>query len=179
MPQAPLRRSTAVAALVAAAALTACDGEAPFAPSLPIVSGFREDAAGLTMWTGAPCEQVTEVRYVFEADDGTLVRAIFTSAAPRTLERLAIGPRLAGFSVEEALPPGFVWDSYETLTVTFETSEGPRPVTTDLEPVVSGTSTHAADEYYVRGEGWLDADQIRAGDTEDFLTVCTPDPADS
>lgn len=179
MPQDSLRRSTAVAAVVLAAALAACDGEAPFAPSLPLVSGFRADGAALQMWTGAPCEQVTEVRYVFKADDGTLVRAIFTSAAPQTLERLTIGRELAGFSVEEALPQDFAWDAYQSLTVTFETSEGPRPVTTNLGPVATGTSTHAADEYYVRGEGWLDADQIRAGDTEDFLTVCTPDPEDS
>ncbi|WP_262852712.1 hypothetical protein [Mumia quercus] len=180
MPRLALRRSTAVAALVVVAAgLTACDGDAPYAPSLPLVSGFRSDGTALQMWAGAPCEQVTEVRYVFRADDGTLVRAVFTSAKPQTLERLVIGRDLPGFAVEEALPEDFAWDAYQALTVTFETREGPRPVTTNLGPLASQTSPHGEDEYYVRGEGWLDEDQIRAGDTKDFLTVCTPDPADS
>ncbi|PJJ57043.1 hypothetical protein CLV56_1262 [Mumia flava] len=154
-------------------------GTAQFEPSLPLVAGLRADGDALVVDPGTPCESVDQLWLLFRSDDAPSVRTVLDADAPQTVDSFTVGADLPGFTVREPLPPGFDWRDYDAVDLGTDSATGFAGTTSvELQPVVDGATEHAGDDtFYVTDAGWLTHDEILAGNTEEFLTMCTPDPA--
>ncbi|TNC42291.1 hypothetical protein [Mumia zhuanghuii] len=170
---------TPVALLLAVGLVMACDPAGTTLPELPKVAALRAPASALEILTGPPCEGVTRIRLMFTAADGTLVRTVVEAPRPRTVEQLTVGVAPEGFTVTEPLPPAFDWRDFEELSIDAGPGDGwVGRATVPLAEVAAGGAEHADDAAaFVPGAGWLDAAEISARDGEDFLMLCTPEPA--
>lgn len=165
--------------------LAACDGDgdwdpdAQFAPSLRPAVGVRVTDGDLRVWTGTPCPRVTRVRLTFDpgADDGASWEVTSRRRGGALLETLRVDGRNPGFRVTEPLPEGYDWTTADRLSFSADAAAEVWGTSTDLAVVREGSADHAPDVYYFDHVGWLDADGVAAGNGEEFLTPCTPDPA--
>ncbi|MGH1565683.1 hypothetical protein [Mumia sp. DW29H23] len=172
-------RRLAVAAALALGVVTiaACDGDAPFAPSLPSAAGYRDDAGALAIWTGTPCTGVTRVALTFTTTDDERVRLVLRAQEPGvTVERLDLARPDPAFTVDEALPAGFDWRDAERISLLMDASEPSWSSTVAVADVVDGSPDHGAGTYLFDDLGWKDQDDVRAENGSSFLTLCTPDP---
>jgi len=170
--RAPVLAATLATLVLASAA--SCDDPAPYAPSMDRVVALRADGPVVQAWTTGPCEGVTRVVWLFDADDAAPVRQVLDAEQPTTVERLSSDRTPAGFEVSQALPAGFDWRRYERVEVLLDGAEGALGGEGDLAPLAD-SGAHRG-EYHLDDVGWLDEAAVRSGDGTDFLGACTPDP---
>ncbi|WP_066899004.1 hypothetical protein [Mycolicibacterium houstonense] len=190
-----MRRLFCVLAIMAVALpLSACwafRGD-PFETSLPSSNlGLRVTDGKLRIWTGTPCEGTTRVVVRFtaaERDAPELV--LFTPSVPEaaglvpgvSFEYLTLGGPYPGFSIKDALPSGFDWRTAQRFSFQVDGPPVARGLgTVDFAPIATEISEHSAehpqDTFYFPRIGWLTPTEVAAKDGNEFLTVCTPDPA--
>jgi hypothetical protein len=155
------------------------DPDAQFAPSLRPAIGARVTDGDLRLWTGTPCERVTRVTLTFDAGTDESTTWVLTSRRARGVRLLGLsveGPN-RGFRVAEPLPDGYAWSDADEVSFVADAEAEVWGTSTDLDVVRDESADHADDVYYFDQVGWLDDDGVAAGNGEDFLTPCTPDPA--
>lgn len=173
------------AAALALTALTGCDTgddwnpDAQFAPSLRPVVGVRESAGDLLVWTGTPCTAVTRVTVTFDPGSDHAVTWELTARRPggAEVDRLVLGARSQGFRTTGRPPSDYDWHDATSMSLVVARDGTSWGTTTDLGVVREESGDHPTDKYYFDHVGWLDRAAVHAGDGEDFLTPCTPDPA--
>jgi hypothetical protein len=150
--------------------------------------GIRLVDGDLKIWTGSPCEGVTEINLIFTAppDDRTELQ-LYTPTAGRgftpgvEVEYVSLGGPHPGLQVSKALPPDFDWRAANRLSIHVGGPPVARGADIDFPPIVAEitehSSEHSEDTFFFPGLGWLDPAEVAAGDGREFLTLCTPDPA--
>jgi hypothetical protein len=181
-------RSVAIGlAVVPLLGLAACDTDgdgwdpdAQFAPSLRPAIGVRVTDGDLRLWTGTPCRRVTRVTLTFDAGTGESGRWELASRKGRgvLLEKLSLDGPNRGFRVVEPLPDGYDWGDAAEVSFVADAADQPWGTDTDLDVVRDESAEHAEDVYYFDHVGWLDEAAVTERNGTDFLTPCTPDPAD-
>ncbi|MBW9213413.1 hypothetical protein KV102_01040 [Mumia sp. zg.B53] len=169
------RVAAATTAVLGATVLTACDGDAPFEPSLPSAAGYRADGDALRIWTGTPCVGVTRFALTFTTADGERQRLVLTAPPPGvTVEQLDIAQPDPAFTVDEQPTSDFDWRDAEKASLVIDAAEPAWGSVVDLSDVVDGSPEHPADAYLFDDVGWKDAADVADQNGQDFLTVCTP-----
>jgi hypothetical protein len=155
------------------------DPDAQFAPSLRPAIGVRADDGDLLLWTGTPCRRVTRVALTFDLPGEDSARWELTSRRPggAVLERFRLDRPPRGFRVSEQLPVGFDWEDADRVAFTGDGAGGVWGTNTDLDVIRAESADQADDDYWFDQVGWLDAEGVAEGNSEEFLTPCTPDPA--
>lgn len=178
-----MRRAVALIGVFVSVAglLSGCDDdgwnpEAQFAPSLRPAFGARVTEGKLMIWTGAPCEQITQVALNFDSGTTELVLTA-PENDPIELEYLTFGGPYPGLEVSEPPPMDFDWHTAKRLELlVYPNAWGS---SSDVAEVVKGSAEHPADTYWFQGVGWLNAAQVTEQNASTFLTPCTADPAKS
>lgn len=184
-----------VAVLIAGVATLALVGCGPFRLENPMETsvpsskfGIRLVDGDLKIWTGSPCEGVTEINLIFTAppDDRTELQ-LYTPTVGRgftpgvEVEYVSLGGPHPGLKVSKALPPDFDWRAANRLSIHVGGPPVARGADVDFPPIVAEITEHSAehseDTYFFPGLGWLDPAEVAARDGREFLTLCTPDPA--
>ena len=173
-----------LALLVAVLAVSGCGffgpygffGKDPTVASLPPVFGARVTDGQLRLWTGTPCEGLSEVSVTFSPGNG---RLILEPPAGRVadVEYLTVDGANPGLNVTEALPAGFDWRTFETVLLIVDATEGAGSTPTNIAEIIAGSDDHPDDTFYFQGIGWLNPAQVAEQNEKSLLTVCTADPA--
>jgi hypothetical protein len=167
------------AALLVAAVTTACDTEAPFAPSLPVAAGFRVDDGVLKLWTGTPCDGVTGMRLTFDSGTQKSTEQVWTAPQPgvrvERMDLLNATSESAPLQVQKPLPTDYDWTKAGSSAFSVD---GPKAfgARIDIAQVLRESAQHPAGSYLFGERGWLDAADVRRENQKSFLTICTPDP---
>lgn len=188
-----MRRLCSILAIAAiAVSLGGCEsqrGRNPYETSLPSSKfGFRVTNGQLRIWTGSPCEGTTEIVVKVRgpgSDEATL--QIYTPTYEPGLtpgiefEHLTLGGPYPGFNVMTPLPPGFDWRKAEYFQIDVGGPPVSRGLGRNFAPIATEIIVHSAEHpentYYFPDVGWLDPAEVAAKNGNEFLTVCTPDPA--
>lgn len=156
------------------------DPDAQFAPSLRPVVGVRGTDDDLRIWTGTTCEGVTRVSVTFDPGTGDSATWELTARRPagRDLDQVSLPGPNRGFRVTGPLPEGFDWREADRVAFLVDAPGETWGTNTDLGPVRDESADHDDDTYYFDEIGWLDAGGVEAGNGDDFITACTPDPGE-
>jgi hypothetical protein len=160
--------------------LTPCTPDPARQPSLPSAFGARVSDGKLRIWTGSPCTKVNGVTLGFTPETskpGVVELGLVTSGDTVDFERYTLGEPLPGMAISEPLPEGFDWRTQVSLRLEVHTPQIHRDPTTDLGPVIEGSTSHPDDTYFFQGVGWLNPAQVAEMDGTTFLGACTLDPA--
>lgn len=175
------RAGAALAAVVMLLAVCGCDvGKPPTQalPSLPEVVGVRVTDGQLQFLMGSTCAGVRRVSVLF--GDAGAPELVLTSPNDWGVQvgRISLGgPYPAGMQVTTPLPAGFDWHTAKKVSVAIDSALDGGGATANLSDIVSGSADHPADTFYFEKVGWLNPSEVFKRDGSDFLTLCTPDPA--
>jgi hypothetical protein len=167
-----------MAVVISTLAVSGCGffGPDPEVASLPPVFGARVTDGQLRLWTGTPCNGVSQVVVGFSPGSTRLILEP-PSGRPAAVEYLTIDGDNPGLHVTESLPDGFDWRATEDVLLTLGPAIGAGSTPTKIAEIVDGSAQHPDDTYYFQGFGWLGPSQVAEQNKKTLLTVCTPDPA--
>lgn len=177
-----MRRWVVLAMVVVAivlGALKACDsGSGGYVEPVPALIAARADGERLEIWTGTPCEGVTEI--VLVLDPGApdpLARVEYVAREPQALDRFDLGTPPEGFTARVPLPEGVSWRDAEDVSVTFTLADGQRSAGVDLNALADAAdSAETGPDDYLLGDQVRTDDEVLEGDGDDYALVCSPDP---
>lgn len=152
------------------------DGQDGFVQPVPSLIAARADGDRLELWTGTPCDDVTEIELTLDPGAAEPVAVVdYVAREPRTLDRFELGSAPAGFTARAPLPDGVSWRDADDVLVVLTLPAGMRSVTVDLGPAIE----EATGEEYLLGDELRTESEILAGDGGDYALVCSPDPTAS
>ena len=164
-----------VLTLLAAPLLASCVPSGSWTEPVPVRLPVRAAGDQLEIWTGTPCEGVTEIELTLDPGRSDEKReAGYVATTPQTVERLRLGEPPQGFTVRDELPAATSWQEAERLSVTVTFADGRHhsAVAALDDPRIS----EAGEDRWLLGDDVRTEAEVLAGVGDDDGLLCSPAP---